>query len=47
MLSAPGSPVILTHQGGHNGTVELRDGDPLQLTCVSSGGRPAGEVSIK
>ena len=45
VLSAPGSPIILTQQGGHNGSVVTPEGEPLQLQCVSHGGRPAGEVS--
>ena len=43
-MSAPGHPVILTQQGGHDGTVEIIEGATLELQCLSSGGRPAGEV---
>ena len=40
-MSTPGHPVILTHQGGHDGTVEITEGATLELQCVTSGGRPA------
>ena len=43
-MSTPGHPVILTQQGGHDGTVEIIEGRTLELQCITSGGRPAGEV---
>ena len=43
-MSQPGSPVILTPDGGQQDVVEIMEGEILQLHCESSGGRPAGEV---
>ena len=44
VMSQPGSPVILTPDGGQEDVVEIMEGEILQLHCESSGGRPAGEV---
>ena len=40
VMSAPGQPVI--EEGAE---VMISQGEEVQLTCVSRGGRPAGEVS--
>ena len=40
VMSPPGQPLILEGE-----EVMISQGEELQLTCVSRGGRPAGEVT--
>ena len=41
VMSPPGQPLILEGE-----EVMISQGEELQLTCVSRGGRPAGEVTL-
>ena len=49
VLVPPGQPKIVHQGSGEEGRteleVEVEEGEALELTCVSEGGRPAGEIT--
>ena len=49
VLVPPGQPKIVHQGSGEEGRteleVEVEEGEALELTCISEGGRPAGEIT--